>query len=117
MEIRFRAGEMAQMHHISKQTLIYYDHIDLFRPREVDHATGYRYYHLDQCEDLDIILFLKSLGMKLKEIKAYLKEADSQDRVRLLESQRRIIQEKLDQLHRRRRQLNAMLNSLNPSFR
>lgn len=103
---------MAKLHHVSKQTLIYYDKIRLFRPREVDHATGYRYYHLDQCEDLDIILFLKSLGMQLKEIKAYMKEAASQNRIRLLESQGRAIQKKLDQIHRAQRQLDTMVKSL-----
>lgn len=112
MKIRFRAGEMAEMHHISKQTLIYYDKIGLFRPMEVDPATGYRYYYLDQSEDLDIIVFLKSLGMKLKEIKAYRNLASSRDRIGLLESQGRTIQKKLDQIHKARRHLDAMVRSL-----
>ena len=112
MKIRFRAGEMAKMHHISKQTLIYYDKIGLFRPMEVDPATGYRYYHLDQCEDLDIIIFLKSLGMKLKEIKAYRNQTAIRDRIGLLESQGRNIRKKLEQIHRVRRRLDTMVSSL-----
>ncbi|WDP90370.1 MAG: MerR family transcriptional regulator [Desulfobacter sp.] len=116
MKIRFQAGEMAQMHQISKQTLIYYDKIGLFRPREVDSATGYRYYHPDQCEDLDIILFLKSLGMTLREIKTYRNQDSIRDRIRLLESQGRTIEKKLDQILRARRQLDTMVQSLKASL-
>lgn len=42
------AGEMAKMHDISKQTLIYYDTIGLFKPSEKDNETGYRYYRIEQ---------------------------------------------------------------------
>jgi len=112
MKIRFMAGEMAQLHRISKQTLIYYDKIGLIRPREVDPETGYRYYDLDQCEDLDVILFLKGLGMKLKEIKAYRNQTSSRARISLLESQERTIRRKLDQIHRIQRRLASMVGSL-----
>ena len=36
-------SQMAKLHHISRQTLIYYDHIGLFRPQITDDK-GYRYY-------------------------------------------------------------------------
>ena len=116
MKIRFLAGEMARLHNISKQTLIYYDRIGLIRPREVDPDTGYRYYHLDQSEDLDMILFLKGLGMKLKEIMAFRGQASSRDRIRLLEAQGRTIQKRLDQILRTRRQLETMVSSLRASL-
>jgi len=116
MKIRFMAGEMAQLHRISKQTLIYYDKIGLIRPREVDPETGYRYYDLDQCEDLDVILFLKGLGMKLKEIKTYRNQSSSLARIKLLESQERTIRRKLDQIHRIQRRLASMVRSLKASL-
>ncbi len=112
MKIRFMAGEMAQLHRISKQTLIYYDRIGLIRPREVDPDTGYRYYDMDQCEDLVVILFLKGLGMKLKEIKAYRSQSSTRARIRLLESQERTIRRKLDQIHRIQQRLASMVGSL-----
>ena len=116
MKIRFLAGEMARMHQISKQALIYYDKIGLLRPREVDPDTGYRYYHIDQSEDLEIILFLKSVGMKLKEIKAFLGRTSSRDRIRLLESQKRTIQNQLDRILRARSQLQNMVTALKASL-
>jgi len=111
MKISFMAGEMAQLNHISKQTLLYYDKIGLICPREVDPGTGYRYYDLNQCEDLDLILFLKGLGMKLKEIKTYRNQASSRARVQLLESQSRTICQKLDQIHRIQRRIDSTVTA------
>ena len=36
-------SEMAKLHGITRQTLIHYDNIDLFKPAKVD-TNGYRYY-------------------------------------------------------------------------
>lgn len=36
-------SEMAKLHGITRQTLIHYDSIDLFKPAKVD-TNGYRYY-------------------------------------------------------------------------
>ena len=58
MKILYLAGEMAKLHGISKQTLIYYDKIELFRPESCDEETGYRYYSLEQFVDLDVIFFM-----------------------------------------------------------
>lgn len=43
METYISVGKMAEMHNISRQTLIYYDKIGLFKPYKVD-KNGYRYY-------------------------------------------------------------------------
>lgn len=36
-------SEMAKLHGITRQTLIHYDNIDLFKPAKVD-TNGYRYF-------------------------------------------------------------------------
>jgi diguanylate cyclase (GGDEF)-like protein len=46
----------------------------LLMPHEVDEMTGYRYYIDDQIEQLKNIVFLKSLGFSLSEVKAFLGE-------------------------------------------
>jgi len=110
------AGEMARLHNISKQTLLYYDKIGLLRPIEKDSATGYRYYHLQQCEDLDIILMLKELGMSLKEIRAFRNQPSAWARVGLLESQAHLIQKKIKGLKRVRSSLHTMVENLKTSL-
>ena len=78
MEIKFMAGEMAKLHGISKQTLLYYDSIGLLKPKEKDKFNKYRYYTLDQFDELDVIICLKTLGLQLKEIKNYLKKTKAE---------------------------------------
>jgi DNA-binding transcriptional MerR regulator len=63
-------SEMAKLHGLTRQTLIYYDEIDLFKPVRVD-ENGYRYYSNYQIPYLREICFLKSLGVGLKEIVAH----------------------------------------------
>lgn len=54
-------SEMAKLHGITRQTLIHYDSIDLFKPAKVD-TNGYRYYCKHQIPYLREICFLKSRG-------------------------------------------------------
>ena len=61
-------GKMAEMNHISIPTLRLYDRLGLLRPRYVDEETGYRYYDMHQNARLDMIAYMKELGMSLTEI-------------------------------------------------
>ena len=45
MENLFSIGEVARYQKISKQTLIFYDKIGLFRPDYIDPNNGYRYHY------------------------------------------------------------------------
>jgi len=110
------AGEMAKLHGISKQTLLYYDRIGLLKPREISETNQYRYYTLDQFEELDVILSLKNLGMKLKEIKHYLNKSSVVDRMDQLAAQEDVIQKKISQLKRTGHRLKSILASLNTSI-
>ena len=65
----FKIGEMAQMNHVSTQTLRLYARNKLLEPEYLDPETGYRYYTLDQCAKLDLIRALKSCRLSLDRIK------------------------------------------------
>ena len=60
-------GELSRYQNISKQTLIYYDQIGLFRPAYVDPDNGYRYYRAGQSDYLDPILIMTNMGLWLRE--------------------------------------------------
>lgn len=68
MKDYFSITDMAKMHNISRQTLIYYDKIGLFKPNHIDEH-GYRHYSPFQIPFLREICFLKSIGIKLEDIK------------------------------------------------
>lgn len=59
MDHLFSIGELSKYQKISKQTLIFYDKIGLFRPAYVDPNNGYRYYSASQIDYLDTILLMK----------------------------------------------------------
>ncbi len=48
----FTIKEFAQLHHLNKRTLHYYDEIQLFSPK-IKKANGYRYYTPEQSGELE----------------------------------------------------------------
>ena len=62
-------GEMAKMNRTTVPTLRLYDSMNLLTPCYVDEKTCYRYYDIKQNARLDMIQYMKDLGMELKEIK------------------------------------------------
>ena len=73
MKDMFSIGELAGYQNISKQTLIFYDKIGLFRPAYVGPENGYRYYSAAQLDYLDTICIMKKFGFSLDAIKAHMK--------------------------------------------
>lgn len=76
MKNTFKIGEMSKLFQTDVRTLRYYDSINLFKPKIVDSKTGYRYYSVEQFEQLNTILYLKSLNMPLKNIRLFLNNRD-----------------------------------------
>ncbi|WP_195276480.1 MerR family transcriptional regulator [Anaerotruncus rubiinfantis] len=93
--------EMASLHQISRQTLIYYDRIGLFSPACTG-ENGYRCYSASQIPFLREICFLKSIGVKLAEIKRHMKNRDPADEIALLEGQEKALTREIEALSRTR---------------
>ncbi|MDO5348045.1 MAG: MerR family DNA-binding transcriptional regulator, partial [Bacillota bacterium] len=62
MKDLFSIGELAKLQNISRQTLIFYDKIGLFCPAYIDPENGYRYYSINQLDNLDAICIMKKIG-------------------------------------------------------
>lgn len=88
MQNRFTIGEVAKLINVPVKTLRYYDEIGLLEPAEVDKSSRYRYYTSEQFEQLDMINYLKWLGISLKDIKAHLEQRDVGNFLQLLKSER-----------------------------
>ena len=69
-------GRMAEMNGITVATLRLYDEMNLLKPRRTDPKTGYRYYDITQNARLDMIAYMKELGMSLSEIQNILEKED-----------------------------------------
>ena len=93
-------GQMAELNHVSEQTLRLYDKEGLLVPRCVDPVTGYRYYHIIQSAKLDLIQNMKIYGMTLRQIRSFLDSNDPAALRALLTEQAASIEERIRQLRR-----------------
>ena len=98
MENLFSIGELSKYQHISKQTLIFYDKIGLFRPAYVDPHNGYRYYSANQIDFLDTILIMKKIGFSLAEIREHMQHYDTESSLTLLKRQLTAIETQIREL-------------------
>ena len=101
-------SEMAKLYGITRQTLIYYDDIDLFNPVKGD-CKGYRYYSRRQIPYLREICFLKSVGVSLKEILEHFKDRSAIKEMKLLKEQRNRIAQEVSRLNKLRDSINQRI--------
>lgn len=111
-ELMLTVSEIGKKYNISRQTLIYYDKIGLFKPVFID-SNGYRYYSVRQIPHLREIHFLKSLGITLQEIKCHFQERNVQKTEELLEARRKSIDMEMARLARKRSYITQRLNLYN----
>lgn len=90
----YTIGEFSKIVMLSPKTLRYYDDINIFKPSYIDDYNNYRYYSLDQINDLLMILKLKQCGLSLNEIKKITHNNDFE----LLEI---LLHKKLDEFNKR----------------
>ena len=84
--------EVSELTGISIRTLRYYDEIDLLKPAKVTEA-GYRLYDESSLKKLRQIMFFRELEVPLSEIKAIMKDSESDNR-KILETQKMMLEMK-----------------------
>lgn len=91
-------GQMAELNHISTQTLRLYDKKGLLSPAYQDDSNGYRYYHIDQCERLDFIHTMKICGMSLEQIRDHLNNSSTDELCEVLAHQEQKLSREIDEM-------------------
>lgn len=99
MDNLFSIGELSKYQNISKQTLIFYNKIGLFRPAYVDPNNGYRYYSSKQIDYLDTILIMKKIGFSLTEIREHMQHYNIDSSLITLRKQVTAIDRQIEELH------------------
>lgn len=61
-------GAFSRIKRLSTKALRLYDEMGLLTPARVDPATGYRYYHLEQTTQEEVIRALRAVEMPLFEL-------------------------------------------------
>lgn len=117
----YTISEIADFFNISRQTLIYYDKIDIFKPAFIDEENGYRYYSRNQFSELSFIISLKNSGFSLNNIKEYFKSRNPKESMEFLKEKINDIENKISELTkskeailRKTAELNKILESQEP---
>ncbi|MDO5350578.1 MAG: MerR family transcriptional regulator [Lachnospiraceae bacterium] len=108
-KMKMKIGEMARMSKVSIPTLRLYDEMGLLKPCCTDPVTNYRYYSIYQTARLDMIQYMKELGMSLTEIRQILETGDIQLIESTLISKKRQVKEQISHLEMR---LNALTRTI-----
>ncbi|AMO85377.1 Multidrug-efflux transporter 1 regulator [Solibacillus isronensis B3W22] len=77
-EKTFSTGEFAKLLEVNKDTLLYYDKIELFKPAGT-FDNGYRYYMFDQFDQFVAIHSLRAVDLPIKELKKYFSSPNVED--------------------------------------
>lgn len=109
METYISISEMAKLHGLTRQTLIHYDSIDLFKPIQVDDK-GYRFYSKYQIPYLREICFLKSMGIGLKDIVEHFQERSPEKEMVLLQKQKQYVISQIAKFNTIREYLNQRID-------
>lgn len=109
MKNQLSISEMAVMHGISRQTLIHYDKIGLFRP-EIVQENGYRGYSLRQIPFLREICYLRELDIPLEEIREHFAGRTPESAIAFLEHHARRIREEQKRLETIRQHLTRRIS-------
>lgn len=106
-------GQMAKLNQVSIQALRLYDEMDILKPIEVNQETGYRYYDMKQCAQLDMIRYMKSTGMSLKEIKDIFDHRDLNKLNFVLHQHLKSIDQQIQDLKLQKKAVKKMIDSYN----
>lgn len=96
-----KIGEMAQFNRVSITTLRLYDKVGILKPCYTDPDTKYRYYSIHQKARLDMIQYMKELGMSLGEIREILEKGNIQMIESALISKKKQVKQEIAQLQLR----------------
>lgn len=106
-------SEMGKIHNLSRQTLLHYDHIGLFKPTFIK-DNGYRFYSRFQIPFLREICFLKSLGFDLTTIKKHFEKRNIEEITKLLEQRKDSLDKEICNLNKMRMNIQQRLNLYSP---
>lgn len=112
MENKFTIGQMSKLHNVPVKTLRYYDDIGLFKANEVDPDTGYRYYTVEQFKLLDLITYLKMLGVPLKDIKKQVYNRDIRALKNVLYKHKQITEMKIQELQLAKKKIEERIREI-----
>lgn len=94
----FSIGEVARIKGVTRKALRFYEQIGLLLPFYVDPANHYRYYHINQMLQIDLIKVARNLEISPIELIPFFKNQDTDGLIKLLQTHGKRIQSKINEL-------------------
>ncbi|MBG9981914.1 MerR family transcriptional regulator [Aerococcaceae bacterium DSM 111020] len=110
MKIKYTIGEMAELYHISTDTLRYYEQEELLVPQRA--KNGYRVYTIFDTWKLNVITTMKRLGVSLKDIKHFLDDRSIKREKELLSEESLFIDDQIQSLTKQLEHIHQRLHVL-----
>lgn len=110
-KVYLSTGELAKMLGVTKQTVIYYDNIGLISPAKKDDK-DYRYYTLEQADELDSIITFRELGVSINVLREYLSERNVKRCIEMLRKQEQNVIQEIKKLDRIQKKIEARASLL-----
>ncbi|NLV49949.1 MAG: MerR family transcriptional regulator [Clostridiales bacterium] len=107
-----KIGEVSELFNISVPALRLYEKLGLFTPVMVNETTGYRFYDHIQFDRLRMIIFLKDVGLPLKEIRNIINVPNSEEYIQALESNRDLLEKRIREDTVRKKYLDEKIGNL-----
>lgn len=102
----YSIGEISDLFGLNIRTLRYYDQIELLKPAYIDQQSHYRFYHVNQFETINSIIYLRTLNMPIDKIKEFLNHKDTDVLLRVLQEQK-------DEILKRKKELEICERKIN----
>lgn len=93
----FTTGEFANYVGVKKDTLFYYDKINLFKPAG-KLPNGYRFYTYEQLKAFSTLHTLRKLGLSIEELKEYISSEDKYKLVEMAKQQTVTVEKEIEKL-------------------
>lgn len=109
----YTTGEIAKLCGVTVRTVQYYDTRGILVPSELTEG-GRRLYSEDDLKRMNIICFLRGLGLPIDAISQILSEAESEKVIMLLlKEQENELKEQIDELEQKKNRLDSLIGQLN----
>lgn len=94
-----KTAEFAKLCHTTKDTLIFYDRIGVFKPAFVDNKK-YRYYEVRQAVQFAFLSHLRDIGFSLEEIKEFIHRPNEEKFLKRLKARSEAFREEIEKAQR-----------------
>lgn len=112
MKTLYTIGDISRLFNINISTLRYYNDIGLLIPKHIDERSHYRYYGIEQFEDISMIAYFKRMSLPIKMIKAFLTHRNPEESKQRFSSHLDDIEKQIEALNMIKSELTYRLHDL-----